>query len=181
MDGETLGRVLGEDAATAEVKYLGILTLDELPQKELDPRERVALIINTDPVPVDDSGEHWVAIYGDEKSPVMEYFDSFGLPPFRDEFLRFFRRQKRPWIYNPRPLQDPTSSACGYYCLHYLLLRCRGHPMKAITIPFTESGTINDDLVEDSIHEHFDIPRLKKRKRGLGRRRRRKKTLLKSQ
>lgn len=159
MNGQTLGNVLGEDPATRKVHNLAVLTLEELPKEALDSQTSTALIINTEPSPTTDVGEHWVAIYGDKQSPVMEYFDSYGLPPFREALNSFFHRQKRPWIYNRRALQGEFSSTCGHYCLYYLLHRCRGHRMKDITLPFTENGNTNDKLVKDFIHSHFDIPR----------------------
>jgi len=164
MEGGTLGKVLEEDAFTSRVPFLGVLTLHELPKEELDRQVTIALIVNTHPDPAGGStqGEHWVAIYGDKRSPALEYFDSYGQPPFRDEFHRFFRCQKRPWIYNQRALQEEVSSTCGYYCLHYLLLRCRGHRMIDITLPFTEDKEANDRLVQKFVHSRHKIPRVNK-------------------
>lgn len=158
MDGAALGRVLGEDTGTRKAGYLAVLTLEELPKKTLDSQETLILIVNTEPTQTSGEGEHWVAIYGDQHSPYMEYFDPFGLPPFRDGFIRFFHHQRRPWIYNQRVLQSDLSSTCGYYCLYYLLLRCRGYRMKDITMPFTENRNLNDTVVQNFIHRHFDLP-----------------------
>lgn len=159
MEGGTLGDVLGKDPITSLVTYLAVLSLEELPIQMLDNQKTIALVVNTHPDPTEKIvGEHWIAIYGDNKNPQMEYFDSYGQPPFRDDFHRFFHHQKRPWIYNQRTLQDEASNACGYYCLFYLLLRCRGHRMKDITLPFTNNRKNNDKLVKEFIHEHFTIP-----------------------
>lgn len=160
MNGETLGRVLAEDPFTSNADYLAVLTLDELPKEPLNRQGTIAFIVNTDPS--NEIGEHWVAVYGDKYSPRMEYFDSYGIPPFRDAFERFFNYQKRGWIRNQRALQGELSSTCGYYCLYYLLLRCRGHRMKDITLPFSEDRNTNDDLVQNFIHKRFDIPKVDK-------------------
>lgn len=159
MDGATLGKVLGEDVFTRKADYLAVLPLDELPKEPVNIKKTMVLVVNTDPT--NKTGEHWIALYGDEDSPHIEYFDSLGHPPFRDAFVRFFHNQRRPWIYNQKALQAQLSSTCGYYCLYYLLLRCRGHRMKDITLPFLEDRKKNDDVVQEFIHRHFDIPRIK--------------------
>jgi hypothetical protein len=48
--------------------------------------DQKAIMINTDPH--DKPGGHWVCLY--VTSPVVEYFDSYGLPPFIVTFKTLF-------------------------------------------------------------------------------------------
>lgn len=160
MDGRSLGRVLSTDAVTSQLRTVGVLCLEELPRKRLSLDGGMGLIVNTEPNPDRTQGEHWVALYGDEQRPDLEYFDSYGQPPFRSSFHQFFNRQERPWTYNKRCLQSFLSSTCGYYCLYYLIFRSRGESMSDIGLHFGDNTQENDAMVMDYLHSHYDIPRV---------------------
>lgn len=134
MNGEELIRGLSQDPILQrKADLVRVLSLIELPQEPLAPWTSIALIVNTEPDPRSMEGQHWVAFYGDPKeSPHLEYFDSYGLYPFRERILRFLGTQKKPWLWNSTPLQRSSDSYCGYYCLYYLLKRCRGDTMEEI-------------------------------------------------
>ena len=83
-----------------------------------------AYVVNTD-----DSrqpGQHWVSFYRPTPG-VVEYFDSYGLPP---HYLNFQSELDRMgWCYqevNTICLQSEDSTVCGLYCLYYLTHRVRG-------------------------------------------------------
>jgi len=103
------------------VNHCGVYACDQLPTHIIPS---TALVVNT--MPHTDSGEHWVAIYMDAHSNVIEYFDSYGRAPYVPEFVQFLRRNSRyKYTYNKYNLQGYDSSVCGLYCLTYL--HCRVH------------------------------------------------------
>lgn len=167
MDGQHLARVLNQDPCIQHQlrdpgSIIGIHTLEDLNTSiasKRDPRSTIAIIVNTEPNP-NKEGEHWVSIYSDAHSPdgLMDYFDPLGLPPRRQNFYHFFNRQERAWQYNKHCLQFPLSSVCGYYCLYFLLQRCRGTDMNTIGLQFGGSSRIeNDAKVQNFIHKHYQV------------------------
>ena len=103
------------------------------------PRKPCAYILNTDPHYK--KGQHWVAIYID-RSNTGYYFDSYGLPPIKKEFVNFLQKHCRRWEYNDVLLQDPGSEACGEFCLYFLIHMSYGWSMENIT----DSLKNNDDI-----------------------------------
>jgi hypothetical protein len=66
--------------------YPRVLLPDTLNQK--------AIVINTDPH--DQPGAHWVCVY--LNTPVVEYFDSYGLPPLIVTFKTLLLATEEPFI-----------------------------------------------------------------------------------
>ncbi len=62
-------------------------------------------------------GEHWVLIW-QPANTICEYFDSYGLAPFKSEILNFLPRKFK---YNNTRLQSLMSSCCGQYCLYVFI------------------------------------------------------------
>ncbi len=102
-------------------------------------RKRCAYVLNTDPHYK--KGEHWVAVYID-KSRVRYYFDSYGLPPMKNECVDFLKRHCRRWVYNDVRLQDEGSKVCGQFCLYFLIHMSYGWTMDDII----DSLKNNDDI-----------------------------------
>ena len=63
------------------------------------------------------SGSHWVATY--VKDNVINYFDSFGLPPFQ-EILDHAKRRNLTLLHQNQQIQNLYTTTCGYYCLYFL-------------------------------------------------------------
>ena len=63
------------------------------------------------------SGSHWVAT--DVKDRVINYFDSFGMPPFR-EIVHHAKEQNLTLLHQNRQMQNLYTSTCGYFCLYFL-------------------------------------------------------------
>ena len=59
-------------------------------------------------------GVHWCATY--VKDNVINYFDSFGMPPFQ-ELVDHAKRENVTLLHQNQQLQNLYSSVCGYYCL----------------------------------------------------------------
>jgi hypothetical protein len=81
MDTYQLRDVLTRDLGPS---FGGVYPRDLLPET-LDQK---AIVINTDP--------HWVCLY--VTSPVVEYFDSYGFPPFIVTFKTLFVATGKPFI-----------------------------------------------------------------------------------
>ena len=63
------------------------------------------------------SGSHWVATY--VKDNVINYFDSFGMPPFR-EILDHAKRKNLTLLHQNQQIQNLYTTTCGYFCLYFL-------------------------------------------------------------
>lgn len=99
--------------------HVAVRASDRLPDTPVRPR--TAIVVNT--VSHTERGEHWVAFYSDSGDR-MEYFDSYGRPPYQPDFQRFLRRNsRRRYVYNRYRLQGYDTSVCGHYCLTYLYCR----------------------------------------------------------
>ena len=63
------------------------------------------------------SGSHWVATYVRDK--VINYFDSFGMPPFQ-EMVDHAKKKNLTLLHQNSQIQNLMSSTCGYFCLYFL-------------------------------------------------------------
>jgi hypothetical protein len=95
----------------------GVYSRDLLP----DTLDRKAIVVNTDPH--DKPGAHWVCLY--MTSSIVEYFDSYGLPPLHRDIQDFIDRHGEG-IHNPHVYQDLNTDVCDQYCVYYLHQRLRG-------------------------------------------------------
>ena len=98
-------------------KYLNIPIKDVLSRDENVPHNhRQALFIyNLEPSYM--SGSHWVATYVKDK--VINYFDSFGLPPFQ-EIVNRARKKNLTLLHQNNQIQNLLTTTCGYFCLYFL-------------------------------------------------------------
>ena len=99
--------------------YIGTFAIDKLPKEVKYPS---CLIVNnqksTQP------GEHWVAIYfGKNKN--AEFFDSFGNSPITFGLDKFIKKNSTKMTFNKTKLQSNFSLFCGYYCVLYLIYKCK--------------------------------------------------------
>ena len=78
-----------------------------------------------------------------------EYFDSYGLkpPPY---FEQYMERHSKQWIWNQIQLQDLWTSACGHFCVFYVIYRSRGIPMEDI-VEQLNCFEHNDQYVMESV------------------------------
>ena len=109
---------------TKHVKYFqGVYLIDLLLFTFIKPS---IIVINLDKhyMPV----SLWVAVCISD-SGYAEYFDSYGLPPYKFEIMAFLQRHSISWTFNRHRLQGLTSNVCGHYCCIYALHRARGQSM----------------------------------------------------
>ena len=98
-------------------KYLNIPINNVLSRDENVPHNhRQALFIyNLEPSYM--SGSHWVSTY--VKDNVINYFDSFGLPPFQ-EIVNHARKKNLTLLHQNNQIQNLLTTTCGYFCLYFL-------------------------------------------------------------
>ena len=63
------------------------------------------------------SGSHWVSTY--VKDNVINYFDSFGLPPFQ-EIVNHAKKKNLTLLHQNNQIQNLLTTTCGYFCLYFL-------------------------------------------------------------
>jgi hypothetical protein len=100
--------------------YLGTFAIDKLP---IEVKYPSCLIVNNQKS--SEEGEHWIAIYFG-KNKQAEFFDSFGNPPKRFGLDKYINKHSSRMTFNKIKLQSNYSLFCGYYCLLYLIYKCKG-------------------------------------------------------
>jgi len=89
-------------------------------------------------------GSHWVAVCFSD-SGYAEYFDSYGLQPYKLEIMAYLQRHSISWTFKRYRLQGLTTNVCGHYCYIYALHRARGLSMTSFVNMFEPARhTCND-------------------------------------
>ena len=90
--------------------YVQIYMKDELPSK----LKQGFYVVNLASAKDDNDGTHWTSMY---YTPYRTYYmDAYGcVPPLEID------KRIRPYIYNIRDLQNYSSTACGYFCIGFIL------------------------------------------------------------
>ncbi len=92
-----------------KVKLNGVFMKDELPSK----LKSGFYVVNLQSSQVG-NGTHWTAFYYNSKNSY--YFDAFGFPaPVEIE------QKLKKYRYNKQQIQNLKSTACGYYCIAFIL------------------------------------------------------------
>jgi hypothetical protein len=130
--------------------FKGVYSADNLPKitRRIKP---CGFVCNTDAST--EPGTHWVAIYVPFQSAV-EYFDSYGLPPFIENI---YRQMPNEFIYNTRCLQNPYTSVCGQYAIYFIWQRMHGKSFDEIIKEFGRNTIENDERVNYRIEEIFHV------------------------
>ena len=94
----------------------GVFSLDTLPHiYSSNLKKSIYFIINFDPSYK--GGSHWICVKLNTMGPNY-YFDSYGCPPFHPEILEFLNNN---YEFNDIQLQHPLTTACGQWCLYYMI------------------------------------------------------------
>ena len=98
-------------------RYLNIPINDVLSRDERVPHNhsQALFIYNLEPSYM--SGSHWVTTY--VKDNVINYFDSFGMPPFQ-ELVNHAKRKNLTLLHQNNQIQNMKTTTCGYFCLYFL-------------------------------------------------------------
>ena len=118
--------------------FKGVFARDKLPQKLNFPS---CFIINTQNS--DQSGEHWLAFYYDEKGNA-EFFDSYGNHPSYFDLESYLNNTSKNWTWNKKQLQSFNSPLCGYYCSLYLLYKNLNFDLQYFLKKFSNNFNVND-------------------------------------
>ena len=132
-----LSKVLAQDRG-----FLSVFPREQLPKRL--PYYPTALIINTDTANL--RGKHWVAIFID-KNRLGEYYDSAALPPPL-MIVTWLNRFTSHWkTVVQRPLQNPLSTACGYYVIYFIKERFKVLHSQVLMQVFSNDVINNDSYV----------------------------------
>ena len=98
-------------------KYLNIPIKDVLSRDETVPHNHMQALFIYNLEPSYMGGSHWVATY--VKNGIINYFDSFGMPPFQ-EIVNHAKRKNITLLHQSDQIQNLLTKTCGYFCLYFL-------------------------------------------------------------
>ena len=98
-------------------KYLNIPIKDVLSRDETVPHNHMQALFIYNLEPSYMGGSHWVATY--VKNGIINYFDSFGMPPFQ-EIVDHARKKNLILLHQNNQIQNINTTTCGYLCLYFL-------------------------------------------------------------
>ncbi len=148
MDTRQIASILHSCAATRRV-FNGVFPVDRI-----NSRGPGLYVCNTDPS--QQPGEHWV-VMAISQNGRGEYFDSFGLPPQKEEFSQFLKKNTSTWTYNNQCIQHPLSTVCGHYCVLYALNYAKGRSMEYLLSKFDTNLLENDSVVHEYVNSAFGV------------------------
>ena len=138
----TIEEILKRDPITNKY-FLGVFARNELPQNFSYP---ACFVLNTEDRTK--SGEHWLAIHYNENG-YCNFFDSYGLPPAYYKLETYLKKTSSRWTWNMKRVQG-LSQYCGFYCVFYLLLKCRGRSDEFFE-KFNSNLNQNDTFISNQI------------------------------
>ena len=126
-------------------KYLKIPIKNVLSRDQTVPHNhKLSLFIyNLEPSYM--SGSHWVATY--VKDNVINYFDSFGMPPFQ-EILDHAKRKNLTLLHQSQQIQNLYTTTCGYFCLYFLNEMHKGTDYFDLLQVFDTDTNKNENFIE---------------------------------
>ena len=127
-------------------KYLNIPINDILSRDENVPHnhKQALFIYNLEPAYM--SGSHWVATY--VKDNIINYFDSFGMPPFQ-EIVNHAKKKNLTLLHQNNQIQNLKTTTCGYFCLYFLNEMNKGNSYYDLLQVFDIHDTMkNERLIE---------------------------------
>jgi hypothetical protein len=93
------------------------------------------------------SGSHWVVVAVRSATSIPEYFDSYGIPPTKQDIIMFLERNSvgKGWTYNKIKYQGNLSTVCGYYCILYSMMIAKGFGLRDFHKLFSNKKEILND------------------------------------
>ena len=128
-------------------EYLNIPIKDVLSRDETAPHnhKQALFIYNLEPSYM--SGSHWVATY--VKNGIINYFDSFGMPPFQ-EIVNHAKRKNITLLHQSDQIQNLLTTTCGYFCLYFLNEMSKGRTYYDLLKVFNIHNTMkNEKFIEN--------------------------------
>ena len=132
-------------------KYLNIPINNVLSREESSPHnhKQALFIYNLEPSYM--SGSHWVATY--VKNGIINYFDSFGMPPFQ-EIVNHAKRKNTTLLHQSDQIQNLLTTTCGYFCLYFLNEMSKGRSYYDLLKVFNSHNTMENEIY---IENYFKI------------------------
>ena len=129
-------------------KYLNIPINDVLSRDKSIPHnhKQALFIYNLEPSYM--SGSHWVATY--VKDNIINYFDSFGMPPFQ-EIVNHAKKKNLTILHQNNQIQNLKTTTCGYFCLYFLNEMNKGNSYYDLLQVFNT----NDTMKNETFIEHY--------------------------
>ena len=103
------------DKETKEREYLIIKNVLSRDQTVPHQHKLALFIYNLEPSYM--GGSHWISTYA--KDNVINYFDSFGMPPFQ-EMVNHAKRKNLTLLHQNQQIQNFYTNTCSYFCLYFL-------------------------------------------------------------
>ena len=130
-----------------KIKYNGIFSKDELPNKLLNG----FYVINMQSSK-DGHGTHWTALFKINDGYSL-YFDAFGFPSPQDVVDKL-----HDYDYNHKDIQNINSSSCGYYCIAFIkfMNSHSNNPIKAFDTfisLFSKDTNKNEQILYDLLYK----------------------------
>ena len=138
-------REMLEILKSQNIEKNGIYMKDELPTK----LRRGCYIVNLQSSS-QGHGTHWVAFY---YTPTFSYYyDSYGfIAPLE------IQNKIKPYAYNDKEIQDINSTACGYYCLAFVLVLLKNNHLErayqSFVNLFSKDTEKNDRILYNILYE----------------------------
>ena len=128
-------------------KYLNIPIKDVLSRDETVPHNHMQALFIYNLEPSYMSGSHWVATY--VKNGIINYFDSFGMPPFQ-EIVNHAKRKNMTLLHQSDQIQNLLTTTCGYFCLYFLNEMSKGRSYYDLLKMFNIHNTMkNEKYIEN--------------------------------
>ena len=123
-------------------KYLNIPINNVLSREESSPHnhKQALFIYNLEPSYM--SGSHWVGTY--VKNGIINYFDSFGMPPFQ-EIVNHAKRKNMTLLHQSDQIQNLMTTTCGYFCLYFLNEMSKGRSYYDLLKVFNSHNTMENE------------------------------------
>ena len=132
-------------------EYLNIPINNVLSRDESSPHNHMQALFIYNLEPSYMSGSHWVATY--VKNGIINYFDSFGMPPFQ-EIVNHAKRKNTTLLHQSDQIQNLLTTTCGYFCLYFLNEMSKGRSYYDLLKVFNSHNTMEN---EKYIENYFKI------------------------
>ena len=132
-------------------QYLNIPINNVLSRDESSPHNHMQALFIYNLEPSYMSGSHWVATY--VKNGIINYFDSFGMPPFQ-EIVNHAKRKNMTLLHQNDQIQNLLTTTCGYFCLYFLNEMNKGRSYYDSLKVFNSHNTMEN---EKYIENYFKI------------------------
>ena len=138
LDTNQIFDVLNNDEFSSNI-FKSVHSIDQLPNNIVYPS---AYVINNKGS--NHPGEHWLSVYYNNEGEAY-FFDSFARGPYTYGLGKFLAKTSTKFKYNTTQIQSIFSEYCGYYCIYFILLCCRGiRPEEFLKFLFNKKLFLND-------------------------------------